>query len=226
MQRLIIKSIHEHGFGFAFTHKEHDQVYLPRKLLSEAGITSLKPADEIIGEVIPNYIDKLDGGCKYICTEIGYAHRHIEPEPRDFSKDIELIRKCHFINQDIDQSNEEKLRYYLPKLLSGIDPDLHRILFAEIDRPSLPVRTYNLLRNEFDHINWNMEIYNYDLLSYTPANLLRFPNFGRGSLGHVENHLSKFGLKLGTPLEEIKQKAKEAVNRHLNKKLAHIWEGE
>ena len=78
MQRLIIKSIHEHGFGFAFTHKEHDEVFLPKKILAEAGITSLKPADELIGAVIPNYKDKLDGGCKWILPEIGYAHKFAE----------------------------------------------------------------------------------------------------------------------------------------------------
>jgi hypothetical protein len=222
MQRLIIKSIHEHGFGFAFTHKEHDQVYLPRKLLLEAGITSLKPADEIIGEVIPNYIDKLDGGCKYICTEIGYAHRfsdQIEPMPRGYASEIEYMKQFFILHDEIKKSDKNQLRSNLYNSFERIDPSLHRALFAEIDRPSLSVRTYNLIRNELDH----MKIYNYDLLSYTPAKLLRIPNLGRTALYEVQNHLRKFGLELGTPLDQIKDKVMSSFIEHVSDTLAHIW---
>jgi len=71
MQTLIIKSIHEHGFGFAFTKDEHDQVFLPKKLLADfEHLDWLEPADEVYAKIIPNYKDKLDGGCKYVCTYI------------------------------------------------------------------------------------------------------------------------------------------------------------
>ena len=71
MQTLIIKSIHEHGFGFAFTKDEHDQVFLPKKLLADfKHLDWLEPADEVYAKIIPNYKDKLDGGCKYVCTYI------------------------------------------------------------------------------------------------------------------------------------------------------------
>lgn len=246
METLIIKSIHEHGFGFAYVQSTHDEVFLPQKVLAGAGITWLKSADIIVGKVIPNYKDKLDAGCKWICTEITnedpplivspafFAIEQtlpkIQPDIMPFSsiyvEELGLIGDCQEINKAIKKANEIELKDILFKSLKKYDPSLHRALFAEIDRPSLPVRTYNLLRNEFDHINWNMEIYNYDLLSYTPANLLRFPNFGRGSLGHVENHLSKFGLKLGTPLDQIKSMAMKAINNCTYTMIKHIWEGE
>ena len=69
MQKLIIKSIHEHGFGFAFTKDEHDQVFLPKKLLADfIYLDWLEPAVEVYAKIIPNYEDKLEGGCKFVCT--------------------------------------------------------------------------------------------------------------------------------------------------------------
>ena len=54
MQTLIIKSIHEHGFGFAFTKDEHDQVFLPKKLLADfEHLDWLEPADEVYAKIIP-----------------------------------------------------------------------------------------------------------------------------------------------------------------------------
>jgi DNA-directed RNA polymerase alpha subunit len=111
------------------------------------------------------------------------------------------------------------LRSNLYNSFERIDPSLHRALFAEIDRPSLSVRTYNLIRNELDH----MKIYNYDLLSYTPAELLRIPNLGRTALYEVQNHLRKFGLELGTPLDQIKDKVMSSFIEHVSDTLAHIW---
>ena len=219
MQRLIIKSIHEHGFGFAFTHKEHDEVFLPKKILAEAGITYLKPADELIGEVIPNFKDKLDGGCKYICTEIGYAHKFEKEKQMDYPNEIEYMKRFLILHDEIKTANKNDLRSNLYNSFERIDPSLHRALFAEIDRPSLSVRTYNLIRNELDH----MKIYNYDLLSYTPAELLRIPNLGRTALYEVQNHLSKFGLQLGTPLDQIKDKVMSSFIEHVSDTLAHIW---
>ena len=83
MQRLIIKSIHEHGFGFAFTHKEHDQVFLPRKLLVEAGITSLKPADELMVKLYLiikiNWMVAVNGSCTEIRCYDHNLQTHLEP---------------------------------------------------------------------------------------------------------------------------------------------------
>ena len=246
METLIIKSIHEHGFGFAYVQSTHDEVFLPQKVLAGAGITWLKSADIIVGKVIPNYKDKLDAGCKWICTEITNEdpplivnpaffaieqtlpaiQPDIKPFPVIYGEELDAIGDCQEINKAIKKANEIELRDILFKSLKKYDPILHRALFAEIDRPSLPVRTYNLIRNEFDHIDWNMEIYNYDLLSYTPASLHRIPNFGRKSVSHVENHLSKFRLKLGTPLNEIKRMAMTTINNCTYTMVKHMWEGE
>jgi len=236
MQRLIIKSIHEHGFGFAFTHKEHDEVFLPKKLLTEAGITYLKPADELIGEVIPNFKDKLDGGCKYICTEIGYAHKfdskeilpkiqpEIKPFPVKYTEEIGILGDCQELNKSIRKADKVELFDILYTSLKKYDPSLHHILFFVVTRPCLPVRVYNHLLNAMD--SFPNEFYNIDLLNHTPASLHRIPNFGRGSIKQVEWHLSKFGLKLGTPLDEIKSMAMKSINNYTYNKLKHVWEGE
>jgi hypothetical protein len=225
MQRLIIKSIHEHGFGFAFTHKEHDEVFLPKKLLTEAGITYLKPADELIGEVIPNFKDKLDGGCKYICTEIGYAHKF----EKDFSKDIQLWKECQSAIRFIRKSDEEELREYLPKILYDFAPDLFNELFSRVYigdfRQRQCVRVRNLLELEFVSKGKTV-ICNYDLAIKSPAFYLRVPNFGRSSLGIIENYLAKFNLNLSTPIEEIRRNSITAIGDYLDEQLAHLWEGE
>ena len=71
MQTLIIKSIHEHGFGFAFTKDEHDQVFLPKKLLADfEHLDWLEPADEVYAKIIPNYKDKLDKGDPVSVAEV------------------------------------------------------------------------------------------------------------------------------------------------------------
>lgn len=223
MQRLIIKSIHEHGFGFAFTHKEHDEVFLPKKVLEEAGITSLKLADELVGAVIPNYKDKLDGGCKYICTEISYAHK-IE---KDFSKDIQLFKECQSAIRFIRKSDEEELREYLPKILYDFAPDRFNQLFSRVHigdfRQRQCVRVRNLLKLEFLSKGKTV-ICNYDLAIKSPAFFLRVPNFGRSSLGIIETYLAKFNLDLGTSIEEIKQNSIRDIGDYLDEQLAHLWE--
>ena len=242
METLIIKSIHEHGFGFAYLQSTHEEVFLPKKILEGAGITWLKCADLIVGKVIPNFKDKLNGGCKWICTEITNEDPPLIVNPAFFAieqtlpkiqpviqpisvkyvEEIEALEDCQEINRAIKKANKAELRDILFKSLREYDPFLHHILFFKISRPCLPVRVFNLLEIEMDYCDF----YNYDLIGYNNASLHRIPNFGRGSIKAVEWHLGNFDLKIGTPLDEIKSMAMKAINKCTLNKLSHVWEGE
>ena len=244
METLIIKSIHEHGFGFAYLQSTHDEVFLPKKILEGAGITWLKSADIIVGKVIPNFKDKLDGGCKWVCTEITNEDPPLIVNPAFFAieqtlptiqpviqpisvkyvEEIEALEDCQEITRAIKKANEAELRDIIFKSLKKYDPSLHHILFFVVTRPCLPVRVYNHLLKAMD--TFPNEFYNIDLLSHTPASLHRIPNFGRGSIKAVEWHLGNFDLKLGTPLDEIKSMAMKSINNYTYNKLKHVWEGE
>lgn len=70
----------------------------------------------------------------------------------------------------------------------------------------------DLLSTSIDNIQWSTRVYGCfrneniktlkDLVQYTPAMLLRVPNFGRKSLKEVEEYLRENNLELGLCFEE------------------------
>ncbi len=87
---------------------------------------------------------------------------------------------------------------------SGITPELMQRLSMTIDELELSVRAHNCLEAE--------EIQTVgDIVTMTPAELLRLRNFGKRSLKEIEEKLANLGLSLGMKIEWPMESHKETI---------------
>ena len=106
-----------------------------------------------------------------------------DPEQEfEHRSDRELLEEILEIN---------RAQFYGPSSLNGLD--LGRILLRPTDDLALTVRTANLLKKENIY-------YIGDLISIIPDELLKAPKIEKPTVTEIENELAKYGLALGTRL--------------------------